>query len=202
MGIGSYNNGKFTLYLSIRYNVNNKALSAWQNAFKDASQKLFNATGMQIGTLRYKVNDLSANADADAYLLNAKPANHAAAAAIDKLKLPGYHMTLFSDDDPYTIVHEMGHYALGLYDEWQTRDPNTGVWVAARCTGDPNVGACIMEFNYTHANNVTKFCSGANHTAENCQHYKNKVSCQDYINAKFGVVPQQVFQVPKWVVWP
>ena len=123
MGIGTYNNGKFTLYLSIRYNVNNKNLTAWQNAFAAASQKLFNATGMQIATFFYKVNDLSANADADAYLLNAKPAGYAAAAAINKLGQPGYHMALFSDDDPYTIVHEMGHYALGLYDEWQAQRP-------------------------------------------------------------------------------
>ena len=57
-----------------------------------------------------------------------------------------------------------------------------------------------MEFGYTQANTVTKFCSGANHTTKNCQHYQNKVSCQDYINAKF-VIPAQAFQAPKWVVW-
>ena len=124
MGTGSYNNGKFTLYLSIRYNVNNTALTAWKNTFAAASQRLFNATGMQIGTLFYKVNDLSANANADAYILKSTGSHPPAAAAINKLGQPGYHMTLFSDDTPYTIVHEMGHYALGLYDEWQVRDPS------------------------------------------------------------------------------
>jgi hypothetical protein len=201
MGIGSYNNGKFTLYLSIRYNVNRRALGGWQNAFADASQKLFNATGMQIDTLFYKVNDLSANTEADAYLLKAIATTPAAAAAINGLGDSGDHMTLFSNDAPYTIVHEMGHYALGLYDEWQKKDPVTGVWVAAQCTGTPNAGACIMEFGYTYAATVTKFCSSANHTKDNCQHYQNKVSCQDHINAKFGSIPAQAFQAPNWVVW-
>ena len=201
MGTGSYNNGKFTLYLSIRYNVNNTALNAWKNTFAAASQKLFNATGMQIGTLFYKVNDLSTNGKADAYLLRAKPAGYNAVAAINKLGQSGYRMTLFSDDDAYTIVHEMGHYALGLYDEWQARNPVTGTWVAAHCTGDPAAGACIMEFGYNQANNVTKFCSGANHSTENCQHYQYGMSCQDHINANF-VIPALAFQAPKWVVWP
>ena len=178
MGIGSYANGKFILYLSIRYNVNNNALNTWKDKFATASYKLFNATGMQISSLFYKVKDQSANASADAYLLSGAGLEHPAAAAINKLGIPGYRMTLFSDDDPYTILHEMGHYALGLYDEWQARDPNTGVWVAAQCTGNPAVGACIMEFGYTQTNTVTKFCNAANHTTANCQHYQHKVSCQ------------------------
>ncbi|HAC14670.1 MAG TPA: hypothetical protein DCE78_01815 [Bacteroidetes bacterium] len=69
---------------------------------------------------------------------------------------------LLTDYHEYrTFIHELGHYALGLYDEYNF--PNNGV----RCNADLNYG--FMDYHY----------SGANSTNMSWNHYYQNANCQN-----------------------
>lgn len=132
-------------------------LSIMKNAFQEASRLLFNSTNGQIYISTVRVSKNSAfQSKADVW------ANNAAGDAYspyEALGTPGGHITLFVERHRYTnkdgpgrnekgqfgIVHELGHYAFNLYDEYaldlNTGGPNTNVY----CVSPSSDVACIMD---------------------------------------------------------
>lgn len=168
MGIGRFENGKFDLILSLRHNADATRIEQWERSFRRASEILFDASDgqMQLGRV-YVANNSAGSAEADGYLL---PEEGTSSSSVDALGAPGLHMNLKADEKnkPYIVIHEFGHYGLGVYDEY------TGPGGAAECTGDSSSGACIMEFAWTLGDQidddgvltpgtVNEFCTAADH---------------------------------------
>ncbi len=168
MGIGRYKDGKFDLILSLRHDADADRIDQWECSFRRASQVLFDATDgqMQFGSL-YVARNSAGSDEADAWLLEEEGTS---SASVDALGDVGRHMNLKSDEKnkPFIIVHEFGHYGLGLYDEYV--GPDGG----AECTGGTADGACIMEHGWSSGDQVdddcnltpgavTEFCTDENH---------------------------------------
>ena len=169
MGLGRYKNGKFDLLLSIRHNADQTRIEQWERSLRRASEILFDATDgqMQFGKL-FVANNGRGSDEADAWLLQFAGTS---SSYVDALGTPVLHMNLKSDEKnkPFVIVHEFGHYGLGLYDEYIGPSGES-----AECTGDPSTGACIMEHGYwdgdqiDDAGNLTEgdvneFCTDVDH---------------------------------------
>lgn len=190
MGTGYHAGGVFHLNLSLRYKATKQDFNPggrvfkWQQAFSRTSELLAIATQgqLRLGTITVYNNFRGAD-EADAWLLPTP------GTSISPTPLPlqpywgkrGYHMNLCDDDKelpygPYTILHELGHYALCLYDENYT---STGQ--PAACTGDPNCGACVMEFSCDCM--VGQFCTPAEHDpdGDTAQHAAYGHSCWETI---------------------
>lgn len=168
MGVGRYKNGKFDLILSIRHNADETRIEQWERSFRRASEVLYDATDgqMQFGRI-YVANNSAGSSEADAYLLEEEGTS---SSSVNALGSPGFHMNLKSDEKnkPYIVIHEFGHYALGVYDEY------TGPDGSAECTGNSDSGACIMEFAWTLGDQISddgiltlgtinEFCTDENH---------------------------------------
>lgn len=168
MGLGRYKDGKFDLILSIRHSADSARIDQWERSFRRASEILYDATDgqMQFGRLYVANNSVGSDA-ADAYLLEEKGTS---TSSVNTLGTAGLHMNLKGDErnKPYIVIHEFGHYGLGLYDEY------TGPSGTAECTGDSSSGACIMEFAWTLGDQiddagvltegiVNEFCTDSNH---------------------------------------
>jgi hypothetical protein len=173
MGLGRSKDGKFDLILSIRHNADATRIEQWERSFRRASEILYDATDgqMQFGRLYVANNSAGSNA-ADGFLLEEEGGS---ASNRDALGTPGLHMGLKSDEKnkPFIVIHEFGHYGLGMYDEYETAGGGGAV-----CTGDPDTGACIMEFGWTQGDQiddegnltegpVNEFCTDDDHDPDN-----------------------------------
>lgn len=183
MGTGRYKNGKFDLILSIRHNADATRIQQWERSFRRASEILFDATEgqMQFGKL-FVANNRRGNDEADAWLLQEEGTS---SSHVNALGSAGLHMNLKSDEKnkPFIIIHEYGHYGLGLYDEY------VGPSGSAECTGNTDDGACIMEFGWTDGDQIddagvltegaiNEFCTEDNHdpdddTNQEAQHHES-----------------------------
>ena len=180
MGIGRFDNGKFDLVVSLRHGADAARLEQWERSFARASEILYDATDgqMQFGRV-YVANDSAGSAEADAYLL---PEEGRSSSSVLALGAPGFQMNLKADErnKPFIIIHEFGHYGLGVYDEY------IGPGGSAECTGDSSTGSCTMEFGYSLGDQITdagvltlgvvnEFCTAADHdpdgdTAQEANH--------------------------------
>lgn len=168
MGIGRYQGGKFDLIVSLRHNADATRITQWERSFRRASEILYDATDGQMQFDRiFVANDSRGTAEADAFLL---PEEGTSSSSVNALGSPGFHMNLKADEKnkPFIVIHEFGHYGLGVYDEY------TGSGGNAECTGDASSGACIMEFAWTQGDQISdagvltpgivnEFCVADNH---------------------------------------
>ena len=191
MGKGVFNNGKFTLYVAFcNFSKKDSNLkTGCFTAFNNASQLLYQATNgmMQFGTLN-EVSCQSAS-DADIYIYKGIGTPAGLVCGIRKQHL---WMTLYTDgifgilgvDGARVILHEFGHYALCLYDEYR----NSLGAQPAHCA-DPTTGHCIMEFYNKPA--VAKFCTADTHDTNqdpvrtNWQQEANKQSCWVHLSKNY-----------------
>lgn len=172
MGIGRYKDGKFDLVLSVRHAADASRIAQWERSWKRASEILFDATDgqMQFGRL-YVANNSRGSSEADAWLMSEEGTSFSNVLALGD---SGLHMTLKGDErnKPFVIIHEFGHYGLGLYDEY------TGPSGDAECTGSTADGACIMEHGYWNGDQISdagvlttgtvnEFCVESNHDPDN-----------------------------------
>ena len=187
----------FDLILSIRYNASPADIQKWKDAFSQASNLLFNATHgqMAFGTIKVLNNRQNyIDRDADAFLFNTPGTSYSPLArdcgGKPCLETRGKHMALMYDEisRPYVILHEFGHYGLGLYEEYNYNPPATQ---NQKCTGNVKIGACIMEFGYAYANRVTQFCTDHNHGLNNQQQQINLQSCWGTICKNYGITPPE-----------
>lgn len=172
MGIGRFQDGKFDLILTVRHDADAARIEQWERSFRRASEILYDATDgqMQFGRV-YIANNSAGSAEADAYLLAEEGVS---SSSVNALGSPGFHMNLKADErnKPYIVIHEFGHYGLGVYDEY------TGPGGSAECTDDASTGACIMEFGWELGDQISdsgvltpgvvnEFCAAPNHDPDN-----------------------------------
>ena len=136
MGMGTFSGGKFDLIVSIRHDADAARLAEWQASFERASKILFDATDgqHQFGTI-YVCNNSTGSQRADSWL---HEEDGQSGSPYLGLGAAGLHQMIFGDErfKPYILIHEFGHYAYDLGDEYvgpldRRRNDQTRV---SRCT--------------------------------------------------------------------
>ncbi len=217
-GNGKFKNGKFDFCVSVRFNATPAQLDRIKSVFDLASFILFDATdgNHQFGTITI-VNNSGAGTAADFWI---HPGSGNAYSSLNLFGFWGQHATLFYDSDfadinktevnAHTVVHEFGHLAYNLYDEYK----GLGAFFipsAAECappgSDTPTLNYCIMDA-YAHRGlaltnpleiSLNEFCSASNHdraapgnpgSANNTyQHFFHGQSCW-----------QTIASHPKWSI--
>jgi len=153
MGAGTFKDGIFNLILSVRHHANPTRLMEWKLAFERASELLHHATGgaHRIGKVVI-VNDEKGESEADAFL---EQDPGVSASAYFGLGTKNAHMTLCSDERfrPFVIVHELGHFAYDLRDEYDYSTKE------ARCDSTP-YSACIMDASWEEGDRMGDYGMG------------------------------------------
>lgn len=218
MGIGHFipgvgaQPGKIHLVASFDYDETDASIigmnGLWHRAFNHASFLLKHATDgqVEIGTV-FVANNKFADHEADVVLLEV---GGTALAPVLGLKTwdAAFELPASARQEPQTIVHELGHHAFGLKDEYQNST------VASTCTGDTHRSACIMDFGnsfyytlvsvdamgnetirapvmLTQGSNlpvyVAHFCTLANHHLAGQDTDQGALSCAQTIAAEVGI---------------
>ena len=146
--------------LNIFYNYNEADMDSFKNAFTEASRLMFNSTNgqMQFGTIRVS-KDNAFEDRADFWVLSGE--GGAVSGGIGVLGASGVHVTIYREQHRFTaqdgpdgdergqfgIVHELGHHAFSLYDEYGK--PSTGYpdapCVNGYCVSEDSLVCCIMD---------------------------------------------------------
>ena len=209
-------------------------VAAWKDCLEQASKMLHHATE---GTVRIAevvyANDGAGGEEADAFVSKVDGSSYFSS---DHLTKPGgffgdpsASMTIATSnvDDPFIVLHELGHYAFGLGDEYLDWDPNTRCasnQQRAKTPDGAGARACIMGVTVVDYQGIlntdptqgwiTEFCTDANHaphpsTSHAVEHDVAK-SCATVIQEQFsnvqiasGVSARGVyggFQAPEWEV--
>ncbi len=195
MGIGRLVGGRFNLIVSLRHNASAARLNEWQASFARASELLFDATdGQHQFRDIYVCNNSSGGRNADAWLLDPDGRSFS---NVRGLGSETAHMTLYGDErfKPFVVVHEFGHYAYGVRDEYE------GPAGPAECIGGTTSDACIMESSWADGdrfgNNATggalvvgrvsEFCVAGNHDpdGDTYQDASNGESCWETMAKTF-----------------
>lgn len=203
-----------------KYNVTTD-LALWEESFKVASAYLFEATKgqMQLGKIGVLTVDCGVSDD-DVRLTSSTAHSEAVDYWIwrtkNSKKMKGFvELTQIAKVQPLETTHEMGHYVVGLMDEYISSGSNR----YRVCTKKPESGACIMEHAYNHgvilhesesgaitstdpSVPVTDFCfpsttpvqpydhlycnNGAGGCSVNAQQTAHEKSCWDTFVAHFG----------------
>ncbi len=218
-GNGKFKDGKFDFCISVRFNASAAQLQQIRTVFEDASRVLNDATDghHRFGTITL-VNNSGAGQAADFWILPGSGRAYAPFFGDINYGVWGQHVTLYynsnfgdtslGDGLAYTIVHEFGHLAYGLNDEYS--GPNLFSGFAAECaapdTAPATLSFCIMDNYFARGTRVlssnyslNEFCSASNHdkaaagnpgSANNTwQHFWHGKSCWQSIAAN-----------PKWPI--
>lgn len=151
MGFGRFDGGQVELIVSVRYDASHSVLSEWRACFEGASKILH---AMTQGKVRFAKVTLHNNDawhpawDADVWLLDEGETSyfytpHPSIGGAESFGASDVHMALAKTaiKSPFTILHEFGHYAFGLGDEY------IGSSGATQCEADQTQKegrACIM----------------------------------------------------------
>ena len=204
MGNGYYLAGKFHLHVVALYDATAE-LNQWRYAFEHASQALFDATDgqLQIGSVRVSVDSTAAET-ADIWLQSSGDDDFSGTTQVLGLGSSGTNVVTYLANQvqffPLELVHEFGHYGLGLYDEYLITERHQ---LVPLCTRNPTgEGACIMEYGRSygaqinsagavvHTAIVSEFCCDANHDAlepDNMQNALNdRESCWASMVRNYG----------------
>jgi calcium-activated chloride channel regulator 4 len=132
-GDGTIDTANKTIDLSVLFsyaesdaNLDSAAVN-WKGVFNDASKRLWNATNGQlhIGKVTVYRRAFNKKDSADVWIL--KGSGGAYANGVGKLGVAGNRMTFYQNthrsmsaayQGGFSIVHEMGHYVFGCYDEY------------------------------------------------------------------------------------
>jgi hypothetical protein len=129
--------GRFDLFVSFEYDPDENNVAQWRRCFEHASKLIFDATHgqMQIGKIVYSVHRSGAES-ADAWILFKEGLSGHIGGRLGEIQS---HMKICQDEKlrPYVIVHELGHYALHLGDEYDGLMGSAPV-----CTKDASCHAC------------------------------------------------------------
>ncbi|MGB8331679.1 MAG: hypothetical protein WCE62_16245 [Polyangiales bacterium] len=150
MGYGTFGGGDVELIVSVRYKADSATLAAWADCFEEASKILHATTGGAVRFARiYLYNDDTwwLAPDADVWLLDPQSGitsyfdtEHPDALGEEVFGESNIKMALADTavKSPFTVLHEFGHYAFGLGDEYIGASGKD-----LQCAGDADP-ACIM----------------------------------------------------------
>ena len=170
-GTGTFKDGKFNFCVSIRFVATPTQIQRIKDVLQAANPILFDATDgqHQLGTISI-INNSGASDQADLWIL---PSSGRGNASDFGYGIRGRHITLFFSthyqdrtilDGALTFVHEFGHHAYDLGDEYRKPGPGEP---AARCAGDertsPTLNYCIMDHFIVLNRTVNEFCVDSNH---------------------------------------
>jgi len=162
--------------LNLYYTYTPTDMAVMKNAFGEASRLLFNSTNGQIrfGSIRVSTNSAFQN-KADAWVNSGASG---ASSAVGGLGTSGAHMTFFEDRHRWTnedgpganergqfgIIHELGHYAFNVYDEYQGPGDTPGTrHLGYNCVNNTSTVGCIMDGGTTEHpyHHRTEWCTAA-----------------------------------------
>lgn len=182
-GTGTFKDGKFNFCVSVRFNATQAQLDAIKVRFERASQILADATDgqHQFGKIAI-INNSEASDEAEFWIFPGAGRANAQTYGVRRAHVVMYMASNFSkvgDDNAFTIVHEFGHHAYDLGDEYASKIFPDGSEIQARCPGpdvnDPNLTYCIMD-NVNRGTrktstsfSVTEFCVASNHDKPDAQ---------------------------------
>lgn len=173
-GTGSYSGGdpdSVQLIVNFEYNEGNPA--SWAPLFREASRLLFNATEKQVKISRVTLfnNCPSLVNRADVRIFNDSQGANANVGGLGRsgtrIRLSQTHKTVTTagpgNRGQLGLVHELGHYAFGLLDEYL--DKQEADSSDAFCVDSGGVTASIMDSGTTvpTRNLRTEFCTASNH---------------------------------------
>lgn len=147
MGTGFYSPASKRVHLRVAFAYEPSAtnLNSWRRTFEYASHALHHATDVRIGTIEYVIDSDGTVSDSIDVLVMYGPGlgdTGTVVGFVDNEGSPGVHVTIRQTvtQFPGNIVHELGHYMLGLHDEY------AGPFGPAECIADAHVaGTCIMQ---------------------------------------------------------
>jgi hypothetical protein len=116
MGMSRFSEGKFDLIVVADHSLDVQSKVALQAMLLNASEALYDATEGQLCLGDIHIADENWGLGAAEMVLHADEGR--AFATIGGYGIPGQKMHLFTDSDHKTLVHEFGHHAFGLYDEY------------------------------------------------------------------------------------
>ena len=161
MPLADYHEGAFSLHACFTFfdSDNNpvaptqETVEQWKQSWGYASALLHKATHgqMRIGTIRVGYADCP---HADAYMCQDHGDSKTPYVSKDRSYI---HLADDARTHPFVIIHEFGHYGLGIEDEYRGGSD----YVQDRtCTGDPRTHACIMEFSRDEGDKILDFRTG------------------------------------------
>lgn len=198
-GDGEIVDGKMNLSVIFTYGEDDP--DAWRPLFEESSRLLYNATNGQLQLGRIRVLSCGTDKDAaDVWVLGDNSgafANVLGLGSIGHLFISQTHKSVSGDAfGPFGVVHELGHYAFGLYDEYKPApgDPllaEGGELVGARvpnqfCVTDDDTIASLMDGGTTVApnNRRTEFCTHAHGGLPTAHNEGVEVGGVFYVNAQ------------------
>ena len=124
-GTGAFNNGKFNFRVSVRFNATQAQLDAIRQRFERANQFLADATDgqHQFGAIAI-VNNSGASDEAEFWINPGTGRAEAGTYGQRRSHVQIYMISNFStgfDYNALTIVHEFGHHAYDLGDEYASK---------------------------------------------------------------------------------
>lgn len=166
---------RFLLTLNVMFAYRETNLAPWKTLFQQASDLLYNATEGQMAIDTINIFNCGHAKDlADIWVLESSTQlPNVPFANTNGLGSKGRHIILFKDQlqkGPFGIVHELGHYVFGLYDEYRGQHrqgscsgpPLESNWPASSdffCTSPKATKACIMGVSGTQSSSRTEFCT-------------------------------------------
>jgi hypothetical protein len=175
-GTGTYKDGSPDLIdLHVMFMYDEATPSDWEPLFKEASKLLFNATEGQVKLGKVVVYNncpqAADKADVKIYTGNDRADAHAGSLGTPglRIKLTQVHKTVTTSGSgnrgQLGLVHEMGHYAFGLLDEYL--DKSGKVSSSAYCIDQTGTNASVMDAGTTVniKNQRHEFCWAGNHRA-------------------------------------
>jgi hypothetical protein len=119
VGTGSFNNGKFDFVVVASHSLSDAEKTEWQARFIEASRALYEASEGQLSFGQIFVSDDDWGLGHAEFVLHGFEST--AYATLGGYGEMGLATQLFANQrtgDPRTIVHEFGHHAFALYDEY------------------------------------------------------------------------------------
>jgi hypothetical protein len=207
-GSGEIVDGK--LNLSVTFTYFEEDPSSWMLVFEEASELLWNATNGQLQLGKVTVYPVPAQADeVDIWVLedySGAFANMLGLGAMGHIYISQTHK---STTEPaigqFGIVHELGHYVMGLYDEYKGVAPPPFMAKTAEqmlpepnqyCVTDADPVASIMDGGTTVpvTNQRTEFCTHAHEGLSTAHNDGNEVGGTLYINAQEALNGESCWQ--------
>ncbi len=168
-GSGELKDGKFNISISIRYNASAATLDALKMRFQQASELLFDATDgqHQFGKI-FVCNNSRGGKNADFWIRNDIDRSYVPGSCVfpnpglgkKDCRIMQTEKNTLNDsnanaDGRHVIVHEFGHYAYGVRDEY------VGPSGTAECLAAPFTPASLMENFWLR--DISEFCVSSNH---------------------------------------